>query len=170
MDFKASIRNIPDFPREGIIFRDITTLIKDREAYPALIDEVAESLREYDIDVVVGPEARGFILGAPTAYAIRAGFIPARKAGKLPCDIESAEYELEYGSAKIEIHKDAIKPGMRVALVDDLLATGGTAKAVCDLIERMGGKVVAIRFAIELTELGGRETLSDYDVDAIIKY
>ena len=170
MDFKSAIRDIPDYPKEGILFRDITTLIKDREPYPALIDELAESLRDLEIDAVVGPEARGFIIGAPVAYAIRAGFIPARKAGKLPCETEKAEYSLEYGTAALEIHKDAIKNGMRVAIVDDLLATGGTAKAVAELIERMGGEVVALRFAVELCDLPGRETLSDYDVDAIIKY
>ena len=170
MDFKQAIRNIPDYPVEGVLFRDITTLIKDKECYPALIDEIAESLSEYEADVIVGPEARGFIMGAPVAYAIRTGFIPARKAGKLPCETECAEYDLEYGTAKLEIHKDAIKPGMRVAIVDDLLATGGTAKAVCKLIERMGGEVVAVRFAIELTDLGGRDVLSDYDVDAVITY
>lgn len=170
MDFKAAVRNIPDYPVEGVLFRDITTLIKDRECYPALIDELAESLREYDIDAVVGPEARGFIMGAPVAYALRAGFIPARKHGKLPCETEGMEYDLEYGTATIEIHKDAIQSGMRIAIVDDLLATGGTAKAVCKLIERMGGEVVALRFGIELTDLGGRDILSDYDVDAVIKY
>ena len=170
MDYKSAIRNIPDYPKEGILFRDITTLLKDNEYFPALIDEIAEVLREYKIDAVVGPEARGFLMGAPAAYALRCGFIPARKAGKLPCETECVEYDLEYGTAKLEIHKDAIKPGMRIAIVDDLLATGGTAKALCELTERMGGEVAALCFGIELSGLGGRELLSDYNVESIIRY
>ena len=170
MDFKTAVRNIPDYPVEGVLFRDITTLIKDGEYYPVLIEKIAESLKGYDVDAIVGPEARGFIMGAAVAYALRVGFIPARKKGKLPCETESIEYDLEYGTATIEIHKDAIKKGMKIAVVDDLLATGGTAKAVCKLIESMGGEVAALRFAIELSDLGGREILSDYNVDAVIKY
>lgn len=170
MDLKDTVRSIQDYPEKGILFRDITTLLKDKDAFNSLIEQIARSLEGKAVDAVVGPEARGFIMGAPVSFAIRAGFIPARKPGKLPCETESMEYALEYGTDKLEIHKDAIKKGMRVAVVDDLLATGGTAKAVCRLIEEMGGEVVAVRFAIELSELDGRETLCGYDVDSVIKY
>ena len=170
MDLKDTVRSIPDYPEKGILFRDITTLLKDKDAFNSLIEQIARSLEGKAVDAVVGPEARGFIMGAPVSFAIRAGFIPARKPGKLPCETESMEYALEYGTDKLEIHRDAIKKGMRVAVVDDLLATGGTAKAVCRLIEKMGGEVVAVRFAIELSELDGRETLCGYDVDSVIKY
>ena len=170
MDLKDTVRSIPDYPEKGILFRDITTLLKDKDAFNSLIEQIARSLEGKAVDAVVGPEARGFIMGAPVSFAIRAGFIPARKPGKLPCETESMEYALEYGTDKLEIHRDAIKKGMRVAVVDDLLATGGTAKAVCKLIEKMGGEVVAVRFAIELSELDGRETLCGYDVDSVIKY
>ena len=170
MDLKDTVRSIPDYPEKGILFRDITTLLKDKDAFNSLIEQIARSLEGKAVDAVVGPEARGFIMGAPVSFAIHAGFIPARKPGKLPCETESMEYALEYGTDKLEIHKDAIKKGMRVAVVDDLLATGGTAKAVCKLIEKMGGEVVAVRFAIELSELDGRETLCGYDVDSVIKY
>ena len=170
MDLKDTVRSIPDYPEKGILFRDITTLLKDKDAFNSLIEQIARSLEGKAVDAVVGPEARGFIMGAPISFAIHAGFIPARKPGKLPCETESMEYALEYGTDKLEIHKDAIKKGMRVAVVDDLLATGGTAKAVCRLIEEMGGEVVAVRFAIELSELDGRETLCGYDVDSVIKY
>ncbi len=131
---------------------------------------MADSLRDLDVDVIVGPEARGFVVGAPVAYALRAGLVLARKPGKLPAEVEKISYGLEYGSDTLEIHKDAIKPGMRVAIADDLLATGGTALATAKLIEAMGAKVVGIRFAIELTDLGGAERLKDYDVQSIIKY
>lgn len=170
MDLKDTVRSIPDYPEKGILFRDITTLLKDKDAFNSLIEQIARSLEGKAVDAVVGPEARGFIMGAPVSFAIHAGFIPARKPGKLPCETESMEYALEYGTDKLEIHRDAIKKGMRVAVVDDLLATGGTAKAVCKLIEKMGGEVVAVRFAIELSELDGRETLCGYDVDSVIKY
>lgn len=170
MDLKDTVRSIPDYPEKGILFRDITTLLKDKDAFNSLIEQIARSLEGKAVDAVVGPEARGFIMGAPVSFAIHAGFIPARKPGKLPCETESMEYALEYGTDKLEIHRDAIKKGMRVAVVDDLLATGGTAKAVCRLIEEMGGEVVAVRFAIELSELDGRETLCGYDVDSVIKY
>ena len=170
MDLKDTVRSIPDYPEKGILFRDITTLLKDKDAFNSLIEQIAKSLEGKNIDAVVGPEARGFIIGTPVSFAIHAGFIPARKPGKLPCETESMEYALEYGTDKLEIHRDAIKKGMRVAVVDDLLATGGTAKAVCRLIEKMGGEVVAVRFAIELSELDGRETLCGYDVDSVIKY
>lgn len=169
-DFKATIREIPDFPKEGILFYDITTLLKNPEAYVELINAMSESLRELDVDVVVGPEARGFVVGAPVAYALGAGFVLARKPGKLPAEVESISYGLEYGSDTLEIHKDAIKPGMRVAIADDLLATGGTALATAKLIEDMGATVVGLRFAIELLDLGGRDRLKDYDVETVMKY
>ncbi len=169
-DFKATIREIPDFPKEGILFYDITTLLKNPSAYNALINEMANSLIGLDVDVVVGPEARGFVVGSPVAYALNAGFVLARKPGKLPSEVERLSYGLEYGSDTLEIHRDAIKPGMRVAIADDLLATGGTALATAKLIESMGAEVVGLRFAIELTDLNGVEKLKDYDVRSVIKY
>lgn len=169
-EFKATIREIPDFPKEGILFYDITTLLKNPEAYCELISSLANTLREREVDVVVGPEARGFVIGAPVAYALGAGFVLARKPGKLPAEVERLSYGLEYGSDTLEIHKDAIKPGMRVAIVDDLLATGGTALATAKLIESMGAEVVGLRFAIELNELCGREKLSEYNVISMMKY
>ncbi|MBR4658422.1 MAG: adenine phosphoribosyltransferase [Clostridia bacterium] len=169
-DFKATIREIPDFPKEGILFYDITTLLKNPSAYNALINEMANSLIGLDVDVVVGPEARGFVVGSPVAYALNAGFVLARKPGKLPSEVERLSYGLEYGSDTLEIHRDAIKPGMRVAIADDLLATGGTALATAKLIESMGAEVVGLRFAIELTDLNGIEKLKDYDVRSVIKY
>lgn len=170
MDLKDSVRSIRDFPKEGIVFRDVTTLFKDPKAFHLLMDKLVCSFEGEDIDVVAGPEARGFIMGAPLAYILHAGFVPVRKPGKLPAETIAYSYELEYGSDTIEIHKDAIRPGMRVALVDDLLATGGTALAACKLIEQLGGKIVAVRFAIELEGMGGRELLRDYDVDAVMTF
>ena len=169
-DFKATIREIPDFPKEGILFYDITTLLKEPDAYEALITAMADSLRDLDVDVVVGPEARGFVIGSAVAYALHAGFVLARKPGKLPAEVERLSYGLEYGSDCLELHKDAIKPGMRVAIVDDLFATGGTAHATAKLIEKMGAEVVGLRFAIELEALHGRELLSDYEVCSVMKY
>lgn len=170
MDLSKTIRDVYDFPKKGIVFKDITTLFKDPKAFHVLMNRMVCSFDGMDVDVVVGPEARGFTVSAVLAYAMHAGFVPVRKSGKLPAETISYTYDLEYGSDTIEIHKDAIQPGMRVAVADDLLATGGTAKAACKLVESLGGKVVAVRFAIELVGLGGRETLSDYDVDAIVKY
>ncbi len=170
MDLKDSIRTIPDFPKAGIIFRDVTTLFKDPAAYKQLVDSIVESLGGQRIDVVVGPEARGFVLGSALAYALGAGFVLARKPGKLPCKTIRHEYALEYGSDALEIHTDAIKPGERVLVVDDLLATGGTALATIRLVEQAGGKVAAARFAIELSDLGGRELLRGYDVNAAVCY
>lgn len=170
MDFTALVRDIPDFPKEGILFRDITTLIKDTEAFPALIDAVADSLRDKQVDLVVGPEARGFVMGSAVAYALGAGFVMARKPGKLPAATRRIEYGLEYGADVLEMHEDAIKPGQRIALVDDLLATGGTAMAVIKLCEEMGGEVVGARFVIELSDLNGRDLLKNYDTKSIIQY
>lgn len=170
MDLASMVRDVPDFPKPGILFKDITTLFKDPKAFHALMSRMVCSLDSMDIDVVVGPEARGFTVSAVLAYVLHAGFVPVRKPGKLPAETLSHTYALEYGSDTIEIHKDAIKPGMKVVVADDLLATGGTAKAACKLVEELGGEVVAVRFAIELEGLGGRENLAQYDVDAIIKY
>ena len=169
-ELKATIRSIPDFPKEGILFRDITTLIKDNDAYCALVDDIADVLRPLNVDIVIGPEARGFVIGSAVAYAVGAGFVLARKPGKLPCETVKITYGLEYGSDCLEIHKDAIKPGMRIAIVDDLLATGGTAAAVAALARDMGAEVVSACFAIELCDLGGREKLAGTDVYAAMKY
>lgn len=150
MDLREKVRVIEDFPKEGISFKDITTLISDGEALKEAVDKMAEFFKDKNIDLVVGPEARGFIFGVPVAYALGAGFVPVRKPGKLPADTVKVEYDLEYGSDILEIHKDAIKPGLRVAIVDDLLATGGTIAAVTKLVEQVGGEVVGLSFAIEL--------------------
>ena len=150
MDLKEKIRSIPDFPIKGVLFRDVTTLLKDKEGYHALIETIADSLRDRQVDLVIGPEARGFVIGAALAYALNAGFVLARKPGKLPCETLKYEYGLEYGTDVLEIHKDAIKPGQKVVIVDDLLATGGTALATVKLVEQAGGEVVGVRFAIEI--------------------
>lgn len=170
MDFKSKIRSILDFPKEGINFRDITTVLKDKEAFNACIKQMAEHLRDKNIDIVVGPEARGFLIGAPLAYEIGAGFVPVRKPGKLPSETISFEYELEYGTDKLEMHKDAIEKGQRVAVIDDLLATGGTALSTCKMVEQLGGEVVSVGFFIELEDINGRQTLADYDVFSIVKF
>ena len=170
MDLREKVRVIEDFPKEGISFKDITTLISDGEALKEAVDKMAEFFKDKNIDLVVGPEARGFIFGVPVAYALGAGFVPVRKPGKLTADTVKVEYDLEYGSDILEIHKDAIKPGLRVAIVDDLLATGGTIAAVTKLVEQVGGEVVGLSFAIELEELKGREKLKDYDVMSLLKY
>lgn len=170
MNLKDKIRVIEDFPKEGISFKDITTLLKDKKAFKYAIDSFAEILKDKNIDLVIGPEARGFMFGAPLAYALDAGFIPARKKGKLPSEVLGIEYGLEYGKDIIEIHKDAITNGARVVIIDDLLATGGTIEAVTKLVEELGGEVVSINFLIELTGLNGREKLKKYDVDSLIKY
>ena len=164
------VRSIPDFPEKGIIFRDITTVIQSPEGLKLAIDGINEKLKGVDYDVVVGPESRGFIFGVPVAYANGKGFVPVRKKGKLPCETISQDYELEYGTATIEMHKDAIVPGQKVVIVDDLIATGGTTEAIIKLIEQLGGEVVKIIFLIEHEGLKGREKLSGYDVDAVIKY
>ena len=170
MNLKDTIRSVPDFPKKGILFRDITTLVKNPEALQCLIDTFVTELKDRKIDLVVGPEARCFVLGSALAYALGAGFVLARKPGKLPCETLRYEYALEYGTDALEIDAEATRPGMRIAIVDDLLATGGTALATAKLVEQAGGSVEAIRFAMELTDLPGRETLAGYDVDAVIKY
>lgn len=164
------VRNIPDFPEEGIIFRDITSVLQDADGLQLAVDGVEALLKGIDYDVVVGPESRGFIFGVPIAYNNHKSFVPVRKKGKLPCETISAEYALEYGTATIEIHKDAIKPGQRVVIVDDLIATGGTTQAMIKLIEQLGGKVVKVVFLMELEGLKGRDKLAGYDVDAVIRY
>ena len=171
MDLKETIRNIPDFPVKGVLFRDITTLLKDKDAYSELIDTIADSLRDRQVDIVVGPEARGFVIGSALAYALHAGFVVARKPGKLPCKTMRYEYGLEYGADILEIHEDAIKPGQKVVIVDDLLATGGTSLATIKLVEQAGGEVVGVRFAIELaSEFDGRKLLEGYDVESVMIY
>ena len=170
MDLKKNIRVIEDFPKNGISFKDITTLLQDKAAYKYAIDKMCEFFKEENIDLVVGPEARGFLLGAPVAYAIGAGFIPVRKKGKLPFDTLNISYSLEYGNDDLEIHKDAIKKGQRVAIIDDLLATGGTIESVIKLVESAGGEIVSLGFLIELTELRGREKMKGYEVKSLVQY
>ena len=170
MNLKDKIRVIDNFPKEGISFKDITTLIGDGEGLRASVDEIVKHLKDKKVDLVVGPEARGFIFGVPVAYALGVGFVPVRKPGKLPGETLSKAYDLEYGTDNLEKHKDAIKKGQRVAIVDDLLATGGTIEAVAKLVERAGGEVVSLDFVIELTELKGRDKLEGYDVMSLTQY
>lgn len=170
MNLKEKIRVIENFPKEGISFKDITTLIADGEALKEAIDQIVKHLKDKKIDLIVGPEARGFIFGVPVAYALGVGFIPVRKPGKLPGETISVNYGLEYGEDQLQIHKDAIKPGQRVAIVDDLLATGGTVEGVAKLIEQAGGEVASLDFVIELTELNGKDKLKGYDILSLVKY
>jgi adenine phosphoribosyltransferase len=167
---KGLIRDIPDFPQPGIVFKDITPLLADDDAFSSVIDLIVVRYGRGNIDKVVGIEARGFILASPVAYHFGAGFVPVRKEGKLPWETEREEYELEYGTAVLEIHKDAIGAGDRVLIVDDVLATGGTARATARLVERLGGKVIGIACLIELTFLKGRENLAGYDFFGLITY
>lgn len=170
MDLKDKIRNIQDFPQEGVLFRDITTLLKDAEGMKEAIDRMTAKLEGIDFDLVLGPESRGFIFGMPVAYNMGKGFVPVRKAGKLPAEVVSKEYALEYGTATIEIHKDAIQPGQKVVIVDDLMATGGTAKAIVEMVEEMGGEVAALLFLIELDFLEGRKVLPAYKIESVLHY
>ncbi len=167
---EKSIRNIPDFPKAGILFRDVTTLIQNRDAFKKSVDLLVKKYKGKGFDKVVGVEARGFIFGAAVAHRINAGFVPVRKKGKLPFKTISATYELEYGTDTLEIHQDAIKPGEKVLIIDDLLATGGTVKAVTDLVNRLGGKIAAIAFVIELVDLKGKDKLKDYPVFSLVKF
>ena len=169
-DLKEYVTDIPDFPEQGIIFRDITTILSDAEGLHLAIDLLQEKLEGLDFDVIVGSESRGFIFGMPLAYNLHKPFVPVRKKGKLPRETITESYDLEYGSAEIEIHCDAIHPGQKVVLIDDLIATGGTARASVDLVERLGGKVVKLLFVMELAGLNGREALKGYDVDSLIVY
>lgn len=170
MDLKEKIRIVENFPKEGISFKDVTTLISDGEGLRESVNKIVEHLKDKNIDVVVGPEARGFIFGVPVAYALGVGFIPVRKPGKLPGETISIAYDLEYGTDNLELHKGSIKKGQRVAIVDDLLATGGTIEAVAKLVELAGGEVVSLDFVIELTELKGRDKLKGYDVMSLTQY
>ena len=164
------VRSIPNFPEEGIIFRDVTSVLQDKDSLRMSIDQMQENLNGIDFDVIVGPESRGFIFGVPIAYNLNKAFIPVRKKGKLPCETVEMEYALEYGSATIEMHKDSIQPGQKVVIIDDLIATGGTIEAITKLIEQLGGEVVKIVFLMELEGLKGREKLKGYDVASVIKY
>ena len=164
------IRTIPDFPEEGIMFRDITTVLQDADGFALAIDEMQKLLADTEFDVIVGAESRGFIFGAPLAYNMKKAFVPVRKKGKLPCETVEATYDLEYGTATIEMHKDSIKPGQKVVIVDDLIATGGTIEAAAKLIEELGGEVVKIVFLLELAGLDGRARLSKYQVETVVTY
>ena len=164
------VRSIPDFPEPGIIFRDVTSILQDADGLHLAIDLLQDTLKDVDFDVVVGPESRGFIFGVPVDYNLHKAFVPVRKKGKLPCETVEMEYDLEYGSAVIEMHKDSIKPGQRVVIIDDLIATGGTIEAIIKLVESLGGEVVKISFVMELAGLKGRERLSGYDVSSVIRY
>ena len=164
------IRSIPDFPESGIIFRDVTSVLQDADGLKLAIDEMAKLLEGVECDVIAGAESRGFIFGMPLAYLLHKPFVLIRKAGKLPCETISKTYDLEYGSATIEVHKDSIKPGQKVVLIDDLIATGGTMKAAAELVEELGGEVVKMLFLIELAGLEGRKVLEGYDVDAVVTY
>ncbi len=170
VDLKKIIRNIPDFPKPGIVFRDITTLLQDPAALREAVDSIAGHFGGKKVDVVVGTEARGFIFGPTIAYKLGVGFVPVRKPGKLPYETIEATYELEYGTDSVELHKDAIKPGQRVLMVDDLLATGGTMAACCELVEKLGGRIIGCAFVIELSFLNGRAKLPKYDVFSLVDY
>lgn len=167
---KEYIRSIPDFPEKGIIFRDVTSILMDADGLKLAIDELAKCLEGMDFDVIAGAESRGFLFGMPLAYLLHKPFVPIRKKGKLPCETVEKTYDLEYGTATIEIHKDAIKPGDKVVLLDDLIATGGTMKAAAELVEELGGEVVEMLFLIELVDLKGREVLSKYKVDSVVQF
>ena len=164
------VRSIPDFPEPGIIFRDVTSILQDADGLKLAIDSMQECPKDTDVDVIVGTESRGFMFGVPIAYNLHKPFVPVRKKGKLPCETVSRSYDLEYGSATIEMHRDSIKPGQKVAVIDDLIATGGTVEAAVKLIEELGGEVVKIVFLMELAGLKGREKLAGYDVASVIRY
>ncbi|MCL5069645.1 MAG: adenine phosphoribosyltransferase [Actinobacteria bacterium] len=170
MDLKEKIRNIPDFPKKGIIFFDITTLVRDGEAFRFAIDEMAKQYKDKKIDAIMGAESRGFIFGAAIAYKLGVGFIPVRKPGKLPYETCQVSYDLEYGSSSLEMHVDAIKKGDNILIVDDLVATGGTAKAMAEIIEKMGGKVVGFSFLVELSFLNPRKILEAYELHSLVEY
>ena len=169
-DLASRIRDVPDFPKPGILFKDITTLLKDGESFRAAIDGLLERIGQRQVDAVVGMESRGFIFGAPIAYKLGVGFVPVRKLGKLPSDVVSVEYDLEYGSATLEMHRDALQAGAKVLIVDDLLATGGTVAGTIELVKQLRGEIVACAFLIELAALKGREKLGGYDIVTLISY
>lgn len=170
MELKDYIRNIKDYPKEGILFRDITTLLKDKDAFKLAIDEMAKQVKDKKIDLIVGAESRGFLIGSALAYKMNCGFIPVRKKGKLPYKTISEEYALEYGTDTLFMHEDAVKKGDNVLVVDDLIATGGTALAMIKMVERLGGNVIGSSFLIELEELNGRKEIEKYYVNVLIKY
>lgn len=170
MNLKDYVTLVPDYPKEGIDFKDITTIMDNGKAYKFATDEIVKYAADLNIDIIVGPEARGFIIGCPVAYALEIGFAPVRKPGKLPRETIEVEYDLEYGKDMLTIHKDAIKPGQRVLIVDDLLATGGTIDATIELVEKLGGVVAGCAFLIELSYLNGREKLSGYKMHALMTY
>ncbi len=170
LNLESWIRDVPDFPQKGILFKDITPLLQDGKAFRASIDRLAAHYAGAGIEAVIGVESRGFIFGAPLAYQLNCGFVPVRKFGKLPAKTVNVEYALEYGTNVVEVHTDAIKPGQRVLIVDDLLATGGTVMAAIELVEKLGGHIAGIAFLVELTFLKGRDQLQGYDVFALIKY
>ncbi len=169
-NLKKIIREVPDFPKEGINFYDITTLLQNADGFKQTIDALVEQVKDEKIDTVIGIESRGFIFGTPVAYQLGAGFVPVRKPNKLPWDKVSVSYDLEYGQDTLEMHRDAIGDGHRVLIVDDLLATGGTARAVADLVEKVGGEIAKILFVVELNFLSGRDKLKDYDIASLIRY
>jgi adenine phosphoribosyltransferase len=169
-DLRALIREVADFPKPGIRFYDITTLLKEGDAFREVIDRMAEQIGDAPVDVVVGMESRGFIFSAPLAYKLGAGFVPVRKLGKLPAETIEVEYELEYGTATLEIHSDAITKGQQVLIVDDLLATGGTVLGTIELVRRLGGEIAGLSFMVELTALHGRDKLDEFDIHALISY
>jgi adenine phosphoribosyltransferase len=169
-DLRAKIREVPDFPKPGIRFYDITTLLKDADAFAEVIDRMADAVKDERIDLVVGMESRGFIFAAPLAYKLQAGFVPVRKLGKLPAETIEVEYDLEYGTATLEVHRDAIKSGQRVVIVDDLLATGGTVLGTIELVRRLGGEIAGLAFMVELTALNGRKNLGEFTIHTLLTY
>ena len=169
-ELKEYIRSIPDFPEKGIIFRDVTTVLQDAEALQLSINSMQEKLNNVEFDIVVGAESRGFLFGMPIAYNLKKAFVPVRKKGKLPYETIEESYDLEYGQATLEIHKDAIKPGQKVIIIDDLIATGGTLEAIIKLVERLGGIVVKICCLIDLPDLGGKEKINKYDIETVIAF
>ncbi|MGM8212969.1 adenine phosphoribosyltransferase [Virgibacillus sp. W0430] len=170
MDFKQHIKIVQNWPKEGIQFKDITPLMNNGQAYKQAIDEIIDYAKQKEVDIIVGPEARGFIIGCPVAYALETGFVPVRKEGKLPREVIKVDYGLEYGENVLTIHKDAVKPGQRVLITDDLLATGGTIEATINLVEQLGGVVAGCAFLIELSYLNGMEKLKNYDVLTLMRY
>lgn len=169
-ELKDYVRTIPNFPEEGIMFRDVTTVLQDPDGLKLAIDGMQEKIKDLDFDIIVGAESRGFLFGMPIAYNLNKAFVPVRKKGKLPAETIYESYNLEYGQATLEIHKDAIKPGEKVVIVDDLIATGGTLEAIIKLVERLGGEVVRICCLIDLPELGGKEKIKNYQVDTVIAF
>ncbi|MDY6940236.1 MAG: adenine phosphoribosyltransferase [Cyanobacteriota bacterium] len=170
MDLRSIVRDIPDFPKPGIVFRDITTLLKDSQALRYTVDAMSDRCGKLAPDYILGMESRGFLFGVPLAYQLEAGFVPARKSGKLPAPVYSIEYELEYGSDRLEMHQDAIESGSRVFIIDDLIATGGTAVAAAELVKRAGGEIVGFGFIVELSALGGREKLPPVPIVSLLEY